>query len=172
MLYRQANLDHELDARLTTWLAGDFSLDNVTASLRRLERVSAEGGKKVFGRTAQEDRRRKSKKAMPRTEELPPKPGVLDLLPELVSGQGVRHLVLFQDLVQVAFLEVHKVQVIVLEVLGPATLVIEGQVGHRRQLESHARRAEARGMAEKESSSRASREPASSFSGQRPGECT
>ena len=42
LLYRQANLDHELDARLTTWLAGDFSLDNVTANLRRLERVSEE----------------------------------------------------------------------------------------------------------------------------------
>ena len=48
LLYRQANLDHELDSRLTTWLAGDFSLDNVTANLRRLERVVAERGKKVF----------------------------------------------------------------------------------------------------------------------------
>ena len=33
---------------MTTRLAGDFSLDNVTANLRRLERVVAEGGKKVF----------------------------------------------------------------------------------------------------------------------------
>ena len=48
MLYRQANLSHELDSRLTTWLAGDFSLDNATANLRCLEKVVAEGGKKVF----------------------------------------------------------------------------------------------------------------------------
>ena len=35
-------------ARLTTWLAGDFSKDNVVANLRRLERVHQAGSKKVL----------------------------------------------------------------------------------------------------------------------------
>ena len=48
LLFRQANLDSELEARLTTWLAGDFSKDNVVANLRRLERVHQEGSKKVL----------------------------------------------------------------------------------------------------------------------------
>ena len=48
LLHRQANLDAELDGRLTTWLAGDYSKDNVLANLRRLERVHQETGKKVF----------------------------------------------------------------------------------------------------------------------------
>ena len=48
LLHRQANLDPELDGRLTTWLAGDYSKDNVLAKLRRLERVHQEGSKKAF----------------------------------------------------------------------------------------------------------------------------
>ncbi|CAE7806642.1 GIP, partial [Symbiodinium necroappetens] len=48
LLFRQANLDSELEARLTTWLAGDFSRDNVVANLRRLERVHQEGSKTVL----------------------------------------------------------------------------------------------------------------------------
>ena len=48
LLFRQANLDSELESRLTTWLAGDFSRDNVVANLRRLERVHQEGSKKTF----------------------------------------------------------------------------------------------------------------------------
>ena len=48
LLHRQANLDPELDGRLTAWLAGDYSKDNVLAKLRRLERVHQEGSKKAF----------------------------------------------------------------------------------------------------------------------------
>ena len=58
LLHRQANLDAELDGRLTTWIAGDYSKDNVLAKLRRLERVHQDGGKKVFlgmGGLADED---------------------------------------------------------------------------------------------------------------------
>ena len=48
LLHRQANLGPELDGRLTTWLAGDYSKDNVLAKLRRLERVHQEGAKRAF----------------------------------------------------------------------------------------------------------------------------
>ena len=48
LLFRQANLDGELEARLVTWLGGDYSLDTVITNLRRLERVHAEGGKRTF----------------------------------------------------------------------------------------------------------------------------
>ena len=42
LLYRQANLDRDSEAKLTTWLQGDFSLDAVLLNLRKLDRVSAE----------------------------------------------------------------------------------------------------------------------------------
>ena len=48
LLFRQANLDSELEARLVTWLAGDYSLDTVLTNLRRLERVTSDHGKKIF----------------------------------------------------------------------------------------------------------------------------
>ncbi|CAE7887444.1 GIP, partial [Symbiodinium necroappetens] len=48
LLFRQANLDNELEARMVTWLGGDYSLDTVITNLRRLERVHAEGGKRTF----------------------------------------------------------------------------------------------------------------------------
>ena len=48
LLFRQANLDGELEARLVTWLGGDYSLDTVITNLRRLERVHADGGKRTF----------------------------------------------------------------------------------------------------------------------------
>ena len=53
LLYRQANLDKDLEARLLTWLAGDYSLDAVTANLRRLDRAMNEGHKR--GTTFYED---------------------------------------------------------------------------------------------------------------------
>ncbi|CAE7342212.1 unnamed protein product, partial [Symbiodinium microadriaticum] len=40
LLYRQANLDRDLDARLLIWLAGDYSLDR---NLRRLDGAMSEG---------------------------------------------------------------------------------------------------------------------------------
>ena len=46
LLVKQANLDSELEGRLITWLAGDYSRDTVTANLRRLERVTAESSSK------------------------------------------------------------------------------------------------------------------------------
>ena len=46
LLYRQSNLDKDLDARLLTWLAGDYSEDVVMANLRRLDRAIQEGGRK------------------------------------------------------------------------------------------------------------------------------
>ncbi|CAE7843272.1 GIP, partial [Symbiodinium necroappetens] len=46
LLYRQSNLDKELDARLLTWLAGDYSEDVVVANLRRLDRAIQEGSRK------------------------------------------------------------------------------------------------------------------------------
>ena len=48
LLYRQVNLDKESDAKLTTWLQGDYSLDTVLSNLRRLDRVTTEGKKGVF----------------------------------------------------------------------------------------------------------------------------
>ena len=45
LLYKQANLSQELESRLLTWLAGDFSKDTV-ANLRRLDRVVTDSPKK------------------------------------------------------------------------------------------------------------------------------
>ena len=55
LLFKQANLDPDMEARLTTWLAGDYSKDVVIANLRRLERVVTEQtGKKAYGAEASE----------------------------------------------------------------------------------------------------------------------
>ena len=48
LLYRQANLDKESEAELTTRLQGDFSLDAVLLNLRKLDRVAVESKRGTF----------------------------------------------------------------------------------------------------------------------------
>ena len=48
LLCRQANLDKELESKLTMWLQGDFSLDAVLLNLRPLNRVTAESKRGAF----------------------------------------------------------------------------------------------------------------------------
>ena len=49
LLFRQANLDKELESRVVTWLAGDYTKDVVIANLRRLDRInSSSSGSKAM----------------------------------------------------------------------------------------------------------------------------